>query len=310
MIVGLLAYACVRSERLTYRPVEPTDLDAFSSLVQDAHIRRYMMDGQVFPLEWSAAHIRESDALFDRLGVGLWLAHERATGALVGFCGYLVLPEVHATPELVYALREQFIGRGLATEMARVCIFEALWRKAFPEGIVASVDAVNTASVHILEKLGFERVDARPGAFGEMLLFRIADDPLPPVPEPEPRYPTRAAIDALAQRFGLENGPGMQDWEWQVADETRIDEFLAAYESGTLTDDERFTLMETILQSFEQLPHPVDEDPRLPRLLELLRRNTALHRHTIWHWSAYQVGDLDEAFQVSPYMRTLLSRLS
>ena len=104
--------------------------------------------------------------------------------------------------------------------------------------------------------------------------------------------------------------PGMQDWEWQVADPARIDELLAAYESDELTDDERFTLMETILQSFEQLPHAIDEDPRLPKLLALLERNARLHRHTIWQWCAYQIGDLDDAFQVSPYMRALITRLS
>jgi ribosomal-protein-alanine N-acetyltransferase len=172
----------VRSERLTYRPVEPSDLDAFSSLVQDAHIRRYMMDGQLFPPEWSAAHIRESEALFARLGVGLWLAHERTTGELVGFCGYLVLPEVHAAPELLYALRESFTGRGLATEMARVCIAEAIRRELFPDGIIASVDAVNAASVRVLEKLGFERFATRPGAFGDMLFLRLIGEPRPPGP--------------------------------------------------------------------------------------------------------------------------------
>jgi RimJ/RimL family protein N-acetyltransferase len=300
----------VRSERLTYRPVEPSDLDAFSSLVQDAHIRRYMMDGQVFPPEWSAAQIRESEALFARLGVGLWLAHERTTGELVGFCGYLVLPEVHATPELLYALRERFTGRGLGTEMARFAVLEAGGRNIFPDGIVASVDAVNAASVRVLEKLGFERFATRPGAFGDMPFFRLTGDPLPPVPEPEPRYPTRAAIDALAKRFGFETHPDMQDWQWEVADPARIDELLAAYESGELTDDERFTLMETILQSFEELPDALDEDPRLPRLLALLERNAVLHRPTIWYWCTYQNGDLDDAFQVSPYMRALMTRLS
>ena len=114
------------------------------------------------------------------MGIGLWLAHDRETGELVGFCGYLVLPEVHATPELLYALREPFTGKGLATEMARVCIAEAIRRKAFPDGIVASVDAVNTASVRVLEKLGFERFATRPGAFGDMPFFRLTGDPLPP----------------------------------------------------------------------------------------------------------------------------------
>ena len=140
--------------------------------MQDEHIRRYMMDGRIFPPEWSAGHIRASQALFDRLSVGLWLAHDRTTGALVGFCGYLVLPEVHATPELLYALRAPFTGRGLATEMARACIAEAVKRKAFTE-ILASVDAINAASVRVLEKLGFERVAIRPGAFGDMLMLRL-----------------------------------------------------------------------------------------------------------------------------------------
>ncbi|HVZ37577.1 MAG TPA: hypothetical protein VG963_34385, partial [Polyangiaceae bacterium] len=61
----------------------------------------------------------------------------------------------------------------------------------------------------------------------------------------------------------------MQDWAWEVADPDRIDEFLAAYEAGDLSDDERFTLMETMLQSFENLPGPLDSDPRWSRLLRL-----------------------------------------
>jgi RimJ/RimL family protein N-acetyltransferase len=163
----------VRSERLTYRPVSLADLDAFHGLVEDEHIRRYLMDGNVLPREWSAAQIRLSQTLFDRLGVGLWLAHETETDELVGFCGFLVLPEVHARPELVYAMRERFTGRGFATEMARASIAEARAHPAFGE-IVASVDEVNAASVRVLEKLGFERAGRRPGAFGDMLLLRLA----------------------------------------------------------------------------------------------------------------------------------------
>ena len=41
-------------------------LDAFHRLVQDEYVRRYMMDGQVFPREWSEARVRESQALLER----------------------------------------------------------------------------------------------------------------------------------------------------------------------------------------------------------------------------------------------------
>ena len=161
------------SERLTYRPVTPADVDAFHGLVQDEHVRRYLMDGNVFPREWSAAHVRDSQALFESTGIGLWLAHDKQTGELVGFCGFLVFPEVHARPELVYALPARFTGRGLATEMARAAIADARTHAPFDE-ILASVDEINAASVRILDKLGFDNVDTKPGAFGNLLLMRLA----------------------------------------------------------------------------------------------------------------------------------------
>lgn len=73
------------------------------------------------------------------------------------------------------------------------------------------------------------------------------------VPEHLWRFPTREAIASLAIRFDVPNEPHMQDWEWEVADPARIDEYLNAYHVGELTDDERFTLMETLIQAFDDL---------------------------------------------------------
>lgn len=161
----------MRSERLRYHPVAPGDLDAFHRLVQDEHVRRYMMDGNVFPREWSEQRIRESQALFERRGVGIYLAYERGTDELVGFCGFSTAPG-HGDPQLIYAMFGRFSGRGFATEMARASIAHARTQPGFSE-IVADVDEVNTASVRVLEKLGFERIGAQPGAFGNVLLLRL-----------------------------------------------------------------------------------------------------------------------------------------
>jgi ribosomal protein S18 acetylase RimI-like enzyme len=43
----------MESDRLTYAPVTEARLDDFHRLVQDEHVRRYLMDGQVLPREWS-----------------------------------------------------------------------------------------------------------------------------------------------------------------------------------------------------------------------------------------------------------------
>lgn len=159
------------SERLRYRPVEVTDVDAFHRLVQDEHVRRYLMDGTVFPREWSADRMRDSEAGFEARGLGLWLVHDRTTDELVGFCGFLVLPSIHPEPQLVYAMLEQFSGKAYATEMARVSIAHARKQAGVTE-IFTSVDEINAASLRVLEKLEFERIGTQTGSFGNMFLMR------------------------------------------------------------------------------------------------------------------------------------------
>ena len=100
----------------------------------------------------------------------------------------------------------------------------------------------------------------------------------------------------------------MQDWEYQVADSGRLDEFLAAYESGELNDDERFTLMETILQCFEDLGSSAGFDPRWDRTLEIIDENFELHAHSVWYWSALENDDPEEQWLVTPFLRRLLAK--
>ena len=38
------------------------------------------------------------------------------------------------------------------------------------------MDEINAGSVRVLEKLGFERVGVKPGAFGNVLLLRLPAD--------------------------------------------------------------------------------------------------------------------------------------
>lgn len=160
------------SPRLTYDPLRPETVEQFHTLVVDEHVRRYLMDGNIFPIEWSQDRVRDSQALFARRGVGLWLARDSASADLVGFSGFLDIPDLHPEPQLVYALFERFTGRGYATEMARAAIAEAR-RHGFAE-IVAGVDEVNAASFRVLEKLGFERTATLQGAFGHMFICRLA----------------------------------------------------------------------------------------------------------------------------------------
>ena len=122
------------------------------------------------------------------------------------------------------------------------------------------------------------------------------------------RFPTRKAIDSLAARFGLPNSPEMQDWEWEVADPARIDEFLSAYSGGDLDDDERFTIMETLLQSFEASTFELSSDSRWERVLSELEKHIDLHAYTVWYWSCLDTEDVEGWFRLTPHLRRILAR--
>ena len=128
------------------------------------------------------------------------------------------------------------------------------------------------------------------------------------VPENIWRFPTRKAIDSLAKRFDLPNTPDMQDWEWEVSDADRIDEFLSAYESGDLDEDEKFTLMETIIQSFEELETSLSKEPRWNNVLQLIEDNINLHIYTVWYWSDLENDNKDDQWRVTPFIKTILMR--
>lgn len=127
------------------------------------------------------------------------------------------------------------------------------------------------------------------------------------LPEVLWRFPTREAIDKLAHRFNLPNEPSMQDWEWEVADPQRINEFLATYISEDLTNDEKFTLIEIILQSFEDLDEPLESDSRWDKVLTILDQNIALHLYSVYYWSAL---DKDEGNQwrLTPFLRPIIEK--
>lgn len=123
--------------------------------------------------------------------------------------------------------------------------------------------------------------------------------------EPECRHPTKSAIEKLAATFSLPNTPDMQDWELEVADPGRIEEFINEYKNGVLTDDEKFTLLEMLLQSFEESELNLSTNKYWKELLELIRNNYKLHEYTIWYWSSFEAENEEEQWRITPFMREL-----
>ena len=121
------------------------------------------------------------------------------------------------------------------------------------------------------------------------------------------RHPTEFAIQSLAKRFNLPNTPTMQDWEYEVADSNRISEFLQAYVEEQFNEDEKFVLMEILIQSFADSDRDLTQDIDWQCLLNLLEKNIALHATTICYWSFGNIA-YDLCWAVTPYLRRIKLR--
>jgi [ribosomal protein S5]-alanine N-acetyltransferase len=158
------------SARLAYRELGARDLDVFHALIVDAHIKRYLLDGEDMTRDWARAEILASSALFEKQGIGIWLVFESARDEPIGFCGFRVFPELDPEPHLLYALREEFTGKGYATEITRAMIDQTRSHAGL-DRLITAVDEPNRASIRVLEKAGFRACGEGTGAFGRLLYF-------------------------------------------------------------------------------------------------------------------------------------------
>lgn len=168
----------LETERLRFRSHLPEDLDAFCEIEADPEVRRFV-GGK--PRTREAAERKFRVHLSEHAGrLRLWAAVLKETGRYIGYCG--VYPRFgHKGPirgegSLGFTLSRTYWNRGLATEAARAFV-DFGFRDLGLRRIVASVQAGNLASTHILEKLGFrlwrlERLNGR--CFYHLELLRRA----------------------------------------------------------------------------------------------------------------------------------------
>ena len=118
------------------------------------------------------------------------------------------------------------------------------------------------------------------------------------------RWTTTAARVSLARRFRLPYDDSMQDWEWEVADASRFGEFLEAYCSGSFDEDERFSLMEMLIQCVEDMDQPsIETTPQWRSVAALLTADHRLHASSVRYWSCLGDRALEDCFSVSGPMR-------
>jgi ribosomal-protein-alanine N-acetyltransferase len=164
----------VTTARLRLRGFTAEDLAAHRAAVDDdaavtwAHVRIPLADS----LRRWAGRLDE----WEENHFGMWIVEVAATGEVIGHAG---IQRLHRTDdvELGYYLGRSAWGQGYATEAARACLEYGFETVKLPR-IVATVRLENTASRHVLKKLGFRH--ERDGIFYEAeASLMVMDRPRP-----------------------------------------------------------------------------------------------------------------------------------
>jgi [ribosomal protein S5]-alanine N-acetyltransferase len=142
----------IRTDRLCLRPLVASDLDELHRLFTEPGVRKYLWDDEVISRERAAAVVERNTASFATQGFGLWAVSSKDREDLIGFCGFL---HFHDPPqlELLYGIAPDHWNKGLATEAAIAMIGYGFDVLGF-ERIEASTDALNAASVRVMERAG------------------------------------------------------------------------------------------------------------------------------------------------------------
>ena len=118
-----------------------------------------------------------------------------------------------------------------------------------------------------------------------LLLLGAETERCPYEIEADVRHPTAEAISNLAERLSLPHSDLMQDWEFEVASVERLPDFVAAYKSADMSDDERFVLMLTIIESVNQAMTAAGSCREWQDVLGFLESDFELHLSTIAYFA-------------------------
>jgi RimJ/RimL family protein N-acetyltransferase len=142
----------LETNQLILRTWESDDAEDALAIWGDLEVMRYV-GKPLADLDGARRTLDSAAAAQERHGVSLWAVVEKASGKIVGACGFHY-DDDGPVLELAYHFKPEHWGRGFATEASRACVRYAA-ETLHATKIVAGVKTGNPASLRVLEKLGF-----------------------------------------------------------------------------------------------------------------------------------------------------------
>jgi ribosomal-protein-alanine N-acetyltransferase len=146
----------LETQRLLLSPLSTADADALHQLWIEPSVRKFLWDDQVIPLETVVEVVQASIQSFAENKFGFWTLCLKGNPELIGFCGlrhFECSPDKASEVEILYGLKPEHWGNGLATEAAMATVRYG-FEKVSLDRIYAGADSPNKASFRVMKRLG------------------------------------------------------------------------------------------------------------------------------------------------------------
>ena len=145
-------FPTIETERLLLRMFEDRDLDSAFRLFNDDDVQKYLSPENKRTRKRLKITLEKLRLRWEERGFGIWCVCEKPSKKMIGYCGFQYLDETEQI-EIVFAYLKEYWKKGFATEAANACLKFGFERLEI-EKIYAGVHPENTASLHVLKKIG------------------------------------------------------------------------------------------------------------------------------------------------------------
>lgn len=142
----------INTERLQFRVWHDQDLDHVKQFWGDVEVMKYSLGAT--PHDKLLQVMHAYNKLHEERGISVYAVIERASGDVIGACGFNPYQKGVSQVELIYHFARSSWGKGYATEAVRACVQMATHHGGIRR-IHASCDPHNIGSIHVLDKSGF-----------------------------------------------------------------------------------------------------------------------------------------------------------
>lgn len=114
-------------------------------------------------------------------------------------------------------------------------------------------------------------------------------------------------MEQLSKELALPYTGTEQDWEIEMANSNRINDFVQFYQQNDLSVDKKVAVMSLILASYEDFlnENDLEIDDRWNEIKSILKSERVIFVDLIDYWSLNNEVEEDNLFRTTPLMRNI-----